>query len=106
MTELEVLKTICSEKIKLSNIKYKNDFMAWFWLVGFNSFEINEENKTISCFVERPNKFIGRWNKKYCNFLVHLKRYYQKEGYNFEIYKCDKKYLDNMYDIANDFNLS
>lgn len=106
MTELEILKTICSEKIKLSKIKYKNDFMNWFWLVGFNSFEINEQNKTIKCLVERPNKFIGRWNKKYVNFLVYIKRYYEKQGYNFELKKCNKKFLIEITNSFSEFNLS
>jgi len=95
----EVFKIIIDEYVKYyggSNDKLVN----WFWSVGFRNIGINETDKEIYCDVERPNKFIGRWNTKIINFLVHLNEsIFCKMGYKFNLRKTQNTFYDKLLDI-------
>lgn len=88
MKDCDVLRIIFDKKIEKSSITYRNDLIEWYWLVGFRKVEINDS--TITCYVDRPNKFIGRFNEEYINFLIYLKNYFNDLGYNFDIVKYEK----------------
>lgn len=105
MTENDVFKVICSEKVKLDKIEKKNDLVKWYWNVGFKSFSINENNKFIQCFVDRPNKFIGKWNKEYINFLVYIQNYFNTLGYTFDLSKANNSFYSFVQEISNELNL-
>jgi len=99
MTQYEVLKVILDEKrTKDSKIKTTNDLSQWFWKVGFRKIKIDEEKRTITCYVLRPNPFISNYRRPYINFLIYLSdKVFPNLGYTFNLEKYNDDKLASLY---------
>ena len=99
ITPKYVFNTIINEYKKY--YESTNDkIINWFWSVGFVDINVNEDTKEIICCVERPNKFIGKWNDKIVNFLVHLnENIFAKEGYKFTLNKSQNQMYNDLLNI-------
>lgn len=71
--------------------KVENIVKSWYWSVGFNGCEIVND-KDIIIYVNRPNKFIGKFN-----YLVYLNSVLNNLGFNIIIQKRHNEDIYNAF---------